>query len=203
MPGTFSPPPTAREIASWRSRHASRHVGGACALMHVGNGNPRLRWNHSRHFQRMHNPQFYVYGGRPIGIRCIKFTFSTKIIYTGVSDCATGCPCRALYCGLLSCLIFTATLFLDDMLVASNVNWTDVCVYTCINTAISNRINHSHTTIRRIKKSNDMSRVGWNHKHQYQIRTSEVPKLVRLLYLLLVIMYRLWFLINTYMVLAS
>ena len=26
MPGTFSPPPTSKEIASYRSRHASRHV---------------------------------------------------------------------------------------------------------------------------------------------------------------------------------
>ena len=33
MPGTFSPPPTSKETASQRSRHASRHVRHTCALM--------------------------------------------------------------------------------------------------------------------------------------------------------------------------
>ena len=41
MPGTFSPPPTSKETASKRSRHASRHVRGTRAVMHVGIANPR------------------------------------------------------------------------------------------------------------------------------------------------------------------
>ena len=36
MPGAFSPPPTSKEIASQRSRHVSRHVRDARAVMHVG-----------------------------------------------------------------------------------------------------------------------------------------------------------------------
>ena len=40
MPGTFSPPPTSKEIASWQSRHASRHVRHARAVMHVWIANP-------------------------------------------------------------------------------------------------------------------------------------------------------------------
>ena len=59
MPGTFFPPPTSKETASKRSEHASRHVGHARAVMHIGIANP---WWHS---QRMRNPQFYVSGKRP------------------------------------------------------------------------------------------------------------------------------------------
>ena len=36
MPGTFSPPPTSKETAGYRSRHVSRHVRDARAVMHVG-----------------------------------------------------------------------------------------------------------------------------------------------------------------------
>ena len=36
MPGTFYPPPTSKETASQRSRHASRHVRHVRAVMHVG-----------------------------------------------------------------------------------------------------------------------------------------------------------------------
>ena len=32
----FSPPPISKETASYRSRHASRHVRQARAVMHVG-----------------------------------------------------------------------------------------------------------------------------------------------------------------------
>ena len=39
MPGTFSPSPTSKETASKQSRHASRHVRHARALMHVGIAN--------------------------------------------------------------------------------------------------------------------------------------------------------------------
>ena len=45
MPGTFSPPPTSKEIASYRFRHASRHVRDARAVMHVGIDNPRWLGN--------------------------------------------------------------------------------------------------------------------------------------------------------------
>ena len=64
MPGTFSPPPTSKEAASQRSRHASRHVRDARAEMHVGIANPRWRGKRSRHSRRMRNPQFYVSGRR-------------------------------------------------------------------------------------------------------------------------------------------
>ena len=64
MPGTFSPPPTSKENASQRTRHPSRHVRDARAVMHVGISNLRGRGKRSR---RMRNPQFYVSGKRPIG----------------------------------------------------------------------------------------------------------------------------------------
>ena len=38
----------------------------ARAVMHVGITNPRWRGKRSRHFRRMHNPQFIVSGKRPI-----------------------------------------------------------------------------------------------------------------------------------------
>ena len=66
MPGTFSPPPTSKETASKRSRHQSRHVRDAHALMHVGIANPRCRGKRSRHSRRMRNPQFYVSDKRPM-----------------------------------------------------------------------------------------------------------------------------------------
>ena len=66
MPETFSPPPTSKETASQRSRHASRHVRHARAVMHVGIANPRWRGKRSRHSLRMRNPQFYASGKRPI-----------------------------------------------------------------------------------------------------------------------------------------
>ena len=66
MPETFSPPPTSKETASYRSEHASRHVRHARAVMHAGIANPRWRGKRSRHSRRMHNPQFYVSGKRPM-----------------------------------------------------------------------------------------------------------------------------------------
>ena len=66
MPGTFSPPPISKETASYRSRHTSRHVCHARAVMHVGIANPRWRGKWSRHPRRMRNPQFYVSGKRPM-----------------------------------------------------------------------------------------------------------------------------------------
>ena len=59
-----SPPP--KETAIKGSRHASRHVRHARAVMLVGIAYPRWRGKHSRHSRRIHNPQFYVSGTRPI-----------------------------------------------------------------------------------------------------------------------------------------
>ena len=64
--GNVSPPPTSKETAGSRSRHASRHVRHARAVMHVGIANPRWWGKRSRHSQHMHNPQFYVSGKRPM-----------------------------------------------------------------------------------------------------------------------------------------
>ena len=66
MPRTFSLPPTSKETTSKRSRHASRHVRDARAVMHVGIANPRWREKRSKHSRRMRNPQFYVSGKRPM-----------------------------------------------------------------------------------------------------------------------------------------
>ena len=62
MPGTFS----SKKTAIWRSKHATRHVRHARAMMHVGTANPRWRGKRSRHFRCMRNPQFYVFGIRPM-----------------------------------------------------------------------------------------------------------------------------------------
>ena len=66
MPGTFHPPPTSKEIASYRPRRASRHVRDSRAVMGVGIDKPRWRGKRSQHSRRMRNPQFYVSGKRPI-----------------------------------------------------------------------------------------------------------------------------------------
>ena len=66
MPGTFSPAPTSKETASKQSRHASRHVRHARAVMYVRIANPRWRGKRSRHSRRMRNPQVYVSVKRPI-----------------------------------------------------------------------------------------------------------------------------------------
>ena len=66
MPGTFSPPPTSKQTASYRSRHASRHVRHARAVMHVGIANPWWWGKRPRHSRRMRNPQFCLSGKRPI-----------------------------------------------------------------------------------------------------------------------------------------
>ena len=73
MPGTFSPQPTSKEIASYRSRHASRHVRDARAVMHVGINNQRWWGKRSRHSRRMRNPQFCVSGKRQISHQYVKW----------------------------------------------------------------------------------------------------------------------------------
>ena len=61
IPGTFSPLPTSRGTASWRSRHASRHVRHARAVMHVGIANPRWRGKRFRYAGRKRKPKFYLW----------------------------------------------------------------------------------------------------------------------------------------------
>ena len=66
IPGTLSPPPTSKVTATYRSRHASRRVSHARAVMHVGIANRRWRGKRSWHSWRMRNPCFDVSGKRPI-----------------------------------------------------------------------------------------------------------------------------------------
>ena len=56
--------PKPKEIASYRSWHASRHELHARALVHVGIANPRWRGKHSRHSRHMRNTRCYVSGRR-------------------------------------------------------------------------------------------------------------------------------------------
>ena len=78
MPGMPSLSTTSKETTSYWTRHASRHVRHARAVMHVRIDNPRCRGKRSRHSRRMRNPCFYVSGKRPItrpskrtGISCL------------------------------------------------------------------------------------------------------------------------------------
>ena len=66
--GNVFPPPTSKETTTKRSRHASRHVRHARAVMHVGIAKPRWRGKRSWHSRCIRNPQFYVSGKRPIAI---------------------------------------------------------------------------------------------------------------------------------------
>ena len=66
MPGTFSQPLTSKDTASYRSRHASRHVRDAHSVIHVGIIKPQRRGKLPRHSGRMRNPQFHVSGKRPM-----------------------------------------------------------------------------------------------------------------------------------------
>ena len=54
----FPPPPISKETDSWRSRHASRHVRDARAVMHVGIAHLRWRGKRSRHSRRMRTRNF-------------------------------------------------------------------------------------------------------------------------------------------------
>ena len=80
-----SPPPTSKETASKRSRHASRHVGDARAVMHIGIANPRWWGKRSRHSRRMRNPRFYLSGKRSMdcGVHVVHVCTLTSIIYSG------------------------------------------------------------------------------------------------------------------------
>ena len=54
----FPPPPISNETAGYRSRHASRHVRDARAVMHVGIAHLRWRGKRSRHSRRMRTRNF-------------------------------------------------------------------------------------------------------------------------------------------------
>ena len=54
----FPPPPISKETVSWRSRHASRHVRDARAVMHVGIACLWWRGKRSRHSRRMRTRKF-------------------------------------------------------------------------------------------------------------------------------------------------
>ena len=99
MPGMFSPPPTSKETASWRFRHASRHVRHARAVMHVGIANPQWHGKRSRHSRRIRNSQLYVSGKRAIHFRswyksCVRPSSLPKF-YTKSST--SGCWWRLWY----------------------------------------------------------------------------------------------------------
>ena len=66
MPWTFSPSPISKQSASSRSRHASRRVCHARAVIHVGIANARWRKKRSRHSWRMRSTQFGVSGKKPM-----------------------------------------------------------------------------------------------------------------------------------------
>ena len=113
IPRSFFPPSTSMETASYRSRHASRHVGHARAAMHIGIDNPQQRGKRSRHSRCMRKPEFYASGKRPIpqwpttGRKYIgtstfcndimwgtytrpKWYFSRKLLCQGLRKCTTG-----------------------------------------------------------------------------------------------------------------
>ena len=54
----FPPPPISKKTASQRSRHASRHVRDARAVMHVGIAYLGWRGKRSRHSRRMRTRDF-------------------------------------------------------------------------------------------------------------------------------------------------
>ena len=65
---SFPRPPTSKETASYRSRHASRHVRDARAVMHVGIAYLRWRGKRSRHSRHMRTRNFCVSGKKPMDI---------------------------------------------------------------------------------------------------------------------------------------
>ena len=55
-----------KRLVSDSGMHHGTYVRDARAVMHVGIANPRWQEKRSRHSRRMRNPQFYLYGKRPI-----------------------------------------------------------------------------------------------------------------------------------------
>ena len=90
MPGTFSPPPTPKEASCKRPRHASRHVRHARAVMHVRIANPQWLGKRSRYFWRMHNPQFYVSGKRPMNFLSPN-VMNNETFYYDMHNCDVTC----------------------------------------------------------------------------------------------------------------
>ena len=78
--GNVFPTTDFKETADERSRHASRHVRDARAVVHVGIANPRYRGNSFRHSRRMRNPQFYVSGKSPTVLFSL-YTANTHIVW--------------------------------------------------------------------------------------------------------------------------
>ena len=77
MPETFSPPWLQRkpQVSDLCMHHSTcvTHVCLARAMMHVGIANPWWRGKCSRHSWHLHNPQFHVFGKRPMLIHISKF----------------------------------------------------------------------------------------------------------------------------------
>ena len=93
IPGTIPLPPTSKETASYRSRHASRHVHHARAVVHVGIANPWWQGKCYRNSRRKRSPQFCVFGKRPI----IAIRFAIQHIHRSVW-LAESCSAPALWC---------------------------------------------------------------------------------------------------------
>ena len=51
---------------------------------------------------------------------CIRFTFSTRIIWKGIFWFMTGCLCSVVCCGLTTCPFYDGPLFAKDLM-----NWSD------------------------------------------------------------------------------
>ena len=102
IPGTFFPPPTSKEFASLRSRHASRHVN-------VGMANPRWRGKRSRHSRRIHNPQFTVFGKRPI-TQCHKVTQKSWLQTTTKNNKARSVCILLAYFLYVTCILLVCCL---------------------------------------------------------------------------------------------
>ena len=78
----FPPPPISKETDSWRSRHASRHVRHARAVMHVGIAHLRWRGKRSRHSRRMRTRNFtYLARGPLKTLFC--FLDQQVVVYSG------------------------------------------------------------------------------------------------------------------------
>ena len=89
----FPPPPISKETASKRSRHASRHVRDARAVMHVGIACLRWRGKRSRHSRRMRIRKF-AYLARGPWFVLTTFILANKIIENKhiIMQCASNFP---------------------------------------------------------------------------------------------------------------
>ena len=93
----FPPPPISKETDSWRSRHASRHVRHARAVMHVGIAHLRWRGKRSRHSRRMRTRNFtYLARGPWYDFDySVPWTWTWTYVHRPVSQCHRyGRPCE-------------------------------------------------------------------------------------------------------------